>query len=577
MTTFFKKFKSNPHVVMSIMAVMAGLLVGYGSIFFRELIDFCQFLFMGSGGENVGEIVEALPAWHVLLMPIFGGLIVGPLVYFVMPFAKGHGVPEVMIAAAMHGGKLELRDGLGKMLICSLSIGCGGSVGREGPVIHLGATLASWLGQRLDMPAIYLRTMLGCGAAAGIAAAFNAPIAGVIFSLEVILKDYALATFSPLVLSSVVSTVIARLYLGDFPAFIVPHYTLSSAWEFPAYIGLGLVCGITGILFMKILFKLEDWFARLPVPTYVRPVIGGAALGTIAIFYPQVMGVGYDTMNHALLEELSGLLMLSLVLVKIVATAITLSSGFSGGTFTPSLFLGAMVGGAFGDLAHQLFPSISSGPGAYALVGMGAMSASVLGAPMASILILFELTGDYRIMLALMVASTVASLLISQVYQHSIYTRALHRKNINLETNREESLLKHILVESIMRRPKITVSGTFSLQELKEAFRQGQEAYLLITDLTGRLQGIVSFHTLHNMLKNNEKDDSILARDIAFQTESVLLPSDHLYHAFRLMGANNIDILPVVQNTGDHQVVGFLTNHDVIHAYNKALAEREGK
>jgi CIC family chloride channel protein len=577
MTPLLKKFRSNQHVVMSVMAVIVGLLVGYGAIFFRELIDFFQFLFMGSGGENVGEIVDAMPVWRVLLVPVLGGLIVGPLVYFVLPGSRGHGVPEVMIAAAMHGGKLDLKDGMGKMLICALSIACGGSVGREGPVINLGATLASWVGQRLHMPPTYLRTMLGCGAAAGIAASFNAPIAGVIFSLEVILRDYALATFSPIVLSSVVATVVARLYLGDFPAFIVPHYTLSSVWEFPAYVVLGLLCGIAGILFMRILSWLEDWFAALPVPPYLRPVVGGAMIGLIAVFYPQIMGVGYDTMNHALLEELGGMLMLSLVLVKLLATAITLSSGFSGGSFTPSLFLGAMVGGAFGELFSGLFPAISSGPGAYALVGMGAMAASVLGAPITSILMLFELTGDYRIMLALMVATTIASLLISQVYRYSIYTQALHRKNIDLDSNREESLLQHTLVSSIMRRPRITVPETLSLQDLRECFRQSQESHLMLTDLTGRLQGVVSFHHMHNAIKQHDQEETVLARDIAIRTEQVLLPSDNLYHAFRLMGRGNIDVLPVVTSLADQRVVGMVSNHDVIQAYNRALAEREGK
>ncbi|MBF0159246.1 MAG: chloride channel protein [Magnetococcales bacterium] len=568
------KFGINEQLILSFIAVIIGLMVGYGTILFHTLIELCQFLFMGSTSENVGELVASLPPWWVLLMPVLGGLIVGPLVNFIMPGSRGHGVPEVMVAAAMHDGKLELKDGLGKMLICSISIGCGGSVGREGPVIHLGATLASWLGQKMQLPARHLRTVLGCGAAAGIAASFNAPIAGVIFALEVILGDYGLATFSPIVLSSVTSTVVARFYLGDFPAFIVPHHTLASIWELPAYVVLGLVCGITSIVFIYTLFKIEDWFGRVPLPRYLKPVLGGAMVGAIAIVYPQVMGVGYDTINQALLEEMAGWMMATLVIMKIIATAITLSSGFSGGVFTPSLFLGAMVGGAFGMLVHTLLPTLSSGPGAYTLVGMGAMAASVLGAPIASILMLFELTGDYRIMLALMVATIVASLLINQVYRDSIYTQALRRKNIDLRVSREESLLQQIAVQSIMRpADSHAIPETLPLRTIISRFQQGQESHLLVIDGNSRLHGIIAFQDIHDI--GDGLEDLILARDMAIPIHVTITPSDHLYHAFQMMGSGPIGLLPVVSEEYPHRVVGMLTNHDVIHAYNRVLTERD--
>ncbi|MBF0125447.1 MAG: chloride channel protein [Magnetococcales bacterium] len=574
MLRFLLKLGLNEQLLLSFVAVIIGLMVGYGTILFHTLIELCQFLFMGSISENVGELVASLSWWWVLLMPVLGGLIVGPLVNFILPGSRGHGVPEVMVAAAMHDGKLELKDGLGKMLICSISIGCGGSVGREGPVIHLGATLASWLGQKLQLPARHLRTMLGCGAAAGIAASFNAPIAGVIFALEVILGDYGLATFSPIVLSSVTSTVVARSYLGDFPAFIVPHHTLVSIWELPVYVVLGLICGITSIAFIYTLFKVEDWFGRIPLPRYLKPALGGAMVGAIAIFYPQVMGVGYDSINQALLEDMAGWLMAALVIAKIIATAITLSSGFSGGVFTPSLFLGAMVGGAFGLFIHTLLPTLSSGPGAYTLVGMGAMAASVLGAPIASILMLFELTGDYRIMLALMVASIVASLLINQVYRDSIYTQALRRKNIDLRVSREESLLQQIAVRSIMRPAQDqTILETVPLRTIINRFQQGQESHLLVVDGDKHLHGIIAFQDIHDV--GDGLEDLVLARDMAVQVNVTITPSDHLYHAFRLMGNNQIGLLPVVSEDHPRRVVGILTNHDVIHAYNRVLTERD--
>ena len=570
-----KRFGVNEHIILSTIAVLIGLLVGYGAILFRLLIEMFQTIFTGSGHEGLVEILHALPWWHIVLMPVVGGMIVGPLVHFVFPGSRGHGVPEVISAVALHGGKMQLRDGLGKMLACSLSIGCGGSVGREGPVVHLGATLASTFGRSLQMSTRHMRTMVGCGAAAGIAASFNAPLAGVMFALEVILADYGLATFSPIVLSAVVATVIARMHLGDFPAFIVPHYTLVSAWEIPAYVGLGVVCGLTGILFMTTLFKTEDWIAKIPIPRYVKPMLGGLLLGGIALVFPQVMGVGYDTMNHALLEEMGGVVMLTLVLAKIIATSITLGSGFSGGVFTPSLFLGAMVGGGFGTFAHALVPSLSAGSGAYALVGMGAMAASVLGAPIASILILFELTGDYRIMLALMVSSIVATLLINQVYRDSVYTRVLRRHNINLWAGRESGLLSHISVSSIMRRNNERVLDTMTIRQFREKLSKSKDENYLVVNEAGKLKGILSFQDIRSVAFEEGLEDLVLVRDIMTKDLVTVTPDENLYVAFRRMGSNNVEQLPVVSAQNPEKVVGVVTDHDMVRAYDRALMERE--
>lgn len=575
MQTLFKKFGVNEQILLSSLAIAVGLLVGYGSILFRHLIEFFQLLFMGSGSENVGEIVSGLAWWHVCLMPILGGLVVGPLVHFLFPGSRGHGVPEVMVSVALQGGKLKLRDGLGKMLASAISIGAGASVGREGPVIHLGATLASWLGQKLGLTTSHLRTMVGCGAAAGIAASFNAPIAGVMFALEVIIADYGMATFSPIVLSSVIATVIARLHLGDFPAFIVPHYTMMSAWEIPSYVLLGVLCGVTGIVFMSSVFKSEDLMARLPLPRYLRPVVGGAVLGLMGLAYPQVMGVGYDTMNLALLEELGGGLMLALVGMKILATAITLGSGFSGGVFTPSLYLGAMVGGAFGVFAHQLMPAISAGPGAYTLVGMGAMAACVLGAPMASILILFELTGDYRIMLALMVCSIVASLIIHQFYKDSIYTRALRRKNIDLWSGKESGPLSKTQVAAVMRTDCAILPETMTIRRFKNRITQSHEESFVVVDDQGRLKGLLHAHDVRGVIFE-KGDDVMLVQELLGTRELVTVsPADTLLEAFLRMGANNLDQIPVVSPDNPRQVLGVITNSDVIRVHAQATQSND--
>ncbi|MBF0109701.1 MAG: chloride channel protein [Magnetococcales bacterium] len=572
MPQFIQRLGINEHIVLSMVAVAIGLMVGYGAILFRLLIETFQFVFMQSGHENVVEIVRGLPWWQVLAMPVVGGAIIGPMIHFFFPASRGDGVPEVMSAVAMRGGKLGMREGLGKMLSCSLSIGCGGSVGREGPVVHLGATLASWFGSLLPMSNNHMRTIVGCGAAAGIAASFNAPIAGVMFALEVILADYGLATFSPIVLSSVIATVIARMHLGDFPAFIVPNYTLVSAWEIPAYVGLGLVCGLTGILFMTTLFKMEDQFARLRIPIYLKPIVGGFGIGLIALVFPEIMGVGYDVMNHALLEEIAGITMVALIVAKIIATSVALGSGFTGGVFTPSLFLGAMVGGSFGTIAHSLFPAISAGPGAYTLVGMGAMAASVLGAPIACILILFELTGDYRIMLALMVASIVATLLINQIYRESVYTKTLKRKKIDLRQGREANLLRNISVGSIMRKDFETVLETRNMRQFKDKLRRSHNDCFVVVDAAGRFKGIVSFQDIRKVaFEEGWFDDLALLRDIPLSDPVTIKPNENLYDALLRFEANNIEQLTVVASDDPGQVIGLLSNQDMIRAYNMAL------
>ncbi|MBF0172682.1 MAG: chloride channel protein [Magnetococcales bacterium] len=572
MSQFIQKLGINEHIILSMVAVAIGLMVGYGAILFRLLIESFQFVFMQSGHENVVEIVRQLPWWQVLIMPIIGGAVIGPLIHFFFPGSRGDGVPEVMSAVALRGGKLGIREGLGKMLSCSLSIGCGGSVGREGPVVHLGATLASWFGSLLPMSENHMRTIVGCGAAAGIAASFNAPIAGVMFALEVILADYGLATFSPIVLSSVISTVIARMHLGDFPAFIVPNYTLVSAWEIPAYVGLGLLCGLTGILFMVTLFKMEDLFARIRIPIYLKPTLGGLGIGLIALVFPEVMGVGYDVMNHALLEEMGAWIMVALIVAKIVATSVALGSGFSGGVFTPSLFLGAMVGGSFGTIAHSIFPSISAGPGAYTLVGMGAMAASVLGAPIASILILFELTGDYRIMLALMVASIVATLLINQIYRESVYTKTLKRKKIDLRQGREANLLRNISVGSIMRKDFETVIETKNLRQFKDKLRQSHRDCFVVVDAAGHFKGIISFQDIRKVaFEERWSDDLALIKDLPLSAPVTITPHENLYDALLRFESNNVEQMTVISSNDPTQVIGLISNHDMIRAYNMAL------
>ncbi len=278
----------------------------------------------------------------------------GPTVWFFAREAKGHGVPEVMEAVALRGGFIRKRVAVVKALASAMCIASGGSVGREGPIVQIGSAIGSVFGQVLRVSADRMRTLVGCGAAAGIAATFNAPIAGVMFAMEIILGEFGVATFSPIVVSSVMATVISRAHLGNFPAFVVPEYSLVSLYEIPLYILLGILAGFVGAGFTTCLYKAEDLFRAVPVPDYAKAAMGGLVIGAVGIFIPHVFGVGYDAIELAIRGNMAFVLLLSLIFLKIFATSVTIGSGGSGGVFAPSLFIGAMTGGAFGCIAHYL-------------------------------------------------------------------------------------------------------------------------------------------------------------------------------------------------------------------------------
>ncbi|MGO9572221.1 MAG: chloride channel protein, partial [Desulfomonilaceae bacterium] len=418
-------------LMMPGLGMLVGLLGGLGAVAFRYLIGLFQTLVYGSGSD-LAAVVQALPWWKVMLGPAIGGAFVGPLVYFLAREAKGHGVPEVMNAVARKGGVIRKRVVIVKTLASAMCIGSGGSVGREGPIVQIGSALGSSLGQILRLSHNEMKVLVACGAAAGIAATFNAPIAGAIFALEIILADFALPTFTPIILSSVIATVVSRAFLGDYPAFHVPPYQLESPWEIGFYCILGLLAGLVAVTFIVALYKSEDLWDDWKIPDYMKASLGGIVIGIMALRYPQIMAVGYDSIGKALLNQEVWTVLVLLVPLKILATSITIGSGGSGGIFAPSLFMGAMLGGAFGCAVHALFPSVTANPGAYAIVGMGAVVAGTTHAPIQAFLIIFELTQDYRIIPPLMICCVIATFISRGIKRESIYTLKLLRRGIDI-------------------------------------------------------------------------------------------------------------------------------------------------
>ncbi len=569
----FKQLKRNEHTLMGVMAVFVGMAGGFGAVGFRYLIDFFQKVSYGSS-ENLLGIVQSIPWYNKVWIPALGGLVVGPLVYFFAREAKGHGVPEVMEAVAIKGGLIRKRIVLVKTMASAVSIATGGSVGREGPIVQIGSAIGSTIGQVVKISADRMRILVGCGAAAGIAATFNAPIAGSMFALEIILGEFGVATFSPIIISSVTATAVSRHFLGDTPAFIVPAYELISAWEFPLYIGLGGLCAAVAALFIVMLYRFEDFFDGLKFPEYLKACLGGLIMGSMGLLFPQVLGVGYGAIDMSLTQTLSWWLLLLLIFFKIIATSTTIGSGGSGGIFAPSLFLGAMTGGLFGMIVHQIFPEITASPGAYSIVGMGAVVSATTHGPITAILMLFEMTGDYKIILPLMITCIVSSAFIRQFMAESIYTVKLMRKGINIKAGKEVNMLKSIGVREVMNPKVETVSERLKLGEFtNKVLRSKYNSFPMINE-QGELTGVLSINDYRDAAFDDNIKDLVVAKDLATSHVVTVSIDADIYDALEKISADDFSILPVVSSDDSTKLEGILTRRDIISAYNKAVLDK---
>jgi CIC family chloride channel protein len=567
-------WRLNPHIYLSILAIAIGFLGGYGALLFRYAIKGAQYLFY-QNSDDILTFAHTLPIYLTILMPALGGLIVGPLVYLGAKETKGHGVPEVMEAVALRGGKIRRRVAAMTIISAGVTIGSGGSAGREDPIVQIGSSIGSTVAQILKVPPLRRRTLVGCGAAAGIAATFNAPIAGVLYAVEVILGDIGLATFSPLVLSSVTATTISRHYFGDFPAFIIPPYKLVSLWEFLFYPLLGVAAGLIALLFIVTLYKSEDLFESLKIPGYLKPALGGLMVGCLLVVWPQVFGVGYGAMNQSLLNEIPVMVVFSLIFIKILATSITLGSGGSGGGFAPSLFMGGMLGCFFGWGVHSLYPHITGDPGAYALVAMGAVVAATTHAPITAIIIIFEMSATYEIILPLMTACIISTIISTSLKSGSIYTTKLIRRGVDIGKSWEQGILQNIRVRDIMSSKVNTIPESMPLLKVMEHLKNEHISYLHVVDRNDKLSGIVSFRDIRPGLREELLDQLVIAKDLATINPVTVRPSDNILHVLQVMSGRGISQLPVVADDDSGKVIGTISQRDVVAAYDKAVLNRE--
>lgn len=566
--------KASERRILIILSIVVGVGGGLGAVVFRWLIGFFHKIFFDYGTL----LFTQLTPYHkylIPLIPLVGGLLVAPITYRLAKEARGHGVPEVMLAVALRGGIIRPVVTLAKSIASSICIGSGGSAGREGPIVQIGSALGSTVGQMFKMSGERVKILVGCGAAAGISATFNAPIAGVLFALEIILGDFTMYAFSPVILSSVIANVISRSIVGNYPAFMVPQYHLASFWEMPMYLVLGLVAGGFSVLFVKVLYKSEDFFESMKINNLLKPALGGLVLGIIGIFYPQIFGVGYEAIDAALHEQtLIGVLVL-LAFLKIIATSLTLGSGGSGGIFAPSLFMGAMLGGFFGSVANIVFPGMTASYGAYALVGMSAVVAGTTHAPITAMLIIFEMTGDYRIILPLMLASVVSTLVANKLMQDSIYTMKLSRRGISLKAGKDKTLLEGIMVQEVMTKSWQYLPQNMPLSQLLQFVEQSTENVFPVQNQKAELIGILTLQDIRSVVTKRVLEDLVIVEDIISHNYPSVTPDENLGSALAKFELRDLEGLPVVDKHNPRKLVGILRRADIISFYNKRLLEQE--
>ncbi|WP_081882171.1 chloride channel protein [Cryobacterium sp. MLB-32] len=552
-----------------VMAVVVGAGVGLAAVAFRWLVTMATLIFTGTIDYSATEGHPAHPwlPWlggaFVIFAPMVGGLIYGPLVHKFAPEARGHGVPEVMYAISKRGGRIPGKVAIVKSLASAITIGSGGSVGREGPIVQIGSALGSTLGRAVRMPESHLRTLVACGAAGAIAATFNAPIAGVFFALELLLRDFTARSFGVVVLSSVTASIVGRSLLGDEPFLTLPTFTIADPSQFLLFAVLGLLAGLTGVGFTKVLYAVEDlcnWAWR--GPEWLRPGVGGLLLGLLLFALPQMYGVGYPVLEKGVQGGYALGFLVLLLVGKVVATSLTIGIGGSGGVFAPSLFIGAMLGAAFGQLAGAMFPVFAGQTGTFALVGMGAVFAGATRAPITAAIILFELTGEYSIILPLLLAVVIATSVSRVLSTDTIYTLKLRRRGVNVDGGPGGILLHSTLVREVMTEAPAAVSSRLTAAEGARMLLSSGQRALPVAHAAGEFIGIVTVAAISDALSNDD-DASSLTLSTLIDVPQNAHPDTTLDTVLdSVLAANESGGIPVIDSAGMLQ--GWLTPDAVL-------------
>lgn len=561
-----------------VLSLIVGAGAGLGAILFRWLIETFTLILSGhedyaAAGHAANPHLPGLGRWFVIGAPVVAGLLYGPLVHFFAREARGHGVPEVMYAVARKGGRIAPQVAGVKALASALCIGGGGSVGREGPIVQIGAALGSTLGRVVKVAEPRMRVLVACGAAGGIAATFNAPLAGVFFAMELILADFAAQSFGMVVLASVTASVIGRAALGNTPFLQLPAFTVQHLWQYALFAVLGLLCGGAGVLFTKVLYRIEDACDAIwRWPEWLRPAAGGLLLGLLLLVLPQMYGVGYPVLAAGVAGTYTIGFLLVLLVGKMVATSLTIGIGGSGGVFAPSLFIGAMLGTAFGEVMNLLAPTVAGPVGAYGLIGMGAVFAGAARAPITAVIIMFELTGEYSIILPLMSAIVLASAFSRRISPDTIYTLKLRRRGVDLSSPAQTTpRADAIPVSRVMLAVPTGIAESATLQDAALALAWSAQGVLPVLDATGAYRGTVSSRSVADALADGAHDDTPVSEVTELPPE--LKATDLLDAGLEVLDISGCSAVPVLDSQA-HQVVGWFTHRAALTALRADVAPR---
>ena len=566
-----RKLNSSPlaeDTVPLLLSIIVGLVTGLGAYIFIRLL-----------GEIAGWAEDIRDQWGLiggLGLMIGAGFITGMIISRFAREAKGHGVPEVMEAIVLKRGRIRPRVAIAKIIASAITIGSGGSAGREGPIVQVGSTLGSTAGQVAKLSDEQVGMLVASGAAAGIAATFNAPIAGTLFALEVILGRFTNRYLGIVVIASVSANVVSRMLLGENPAFAVPAYGLNSPLELPIYLLLGVVCALVAILFIRVLYGAEHFFDHWQVPLPVKTSIGMGLTALIGFWEPDILGPGLEFIGETIADEMSLTIgvMAAFLLMKLLATTFTLGSGNSGGVFAPGLFMGAMVGGIFGQFGAQLFPETVTEPGAFALVGMAAVFAGAARAPITAIIIVLEMSNDYRLILPLLMTVIITTLIADLLHPDTIYTRKLALRGIQIERGHDVDLLQGVQVGEVMTKDYPSITASTRMKDLLPRFNLTHHHGFAIVDDEKNLVGIITLTDVENADQDADFEN-LTASDVGTTHDLIsVFVHDPIYLALRRMNICAVGRLPVISADGKGKYLGMIRRADVFHAYEVGLARK---
>jgi CIC family chloride channel protein len=552
----FPRIREREDQVFLLLTLVIGMLTGLSVVAFIVLTEH-----LGMRLYPVGSAV-----WRRILIPISGSVAMGYLLYRYFPDARGSGVPQTKAALFARGGRITLSTILGKFFCTAATLASGIPLGREGPSVQVGGGIASVLGRYLGLSPERVKALIPVGASAAIAAAFNTPLAAVVFSLEEITGDLHAPILGSVVLASATSWFVLRLLLGNHPLFHVPQYQLANPLEFGIYAILGVAGGLVSVAFTKLLLRTREWFMTLPKKTvWLQPAAGGVLVGVIALFVPQVLGVGYGYVGEALNGRIALGTMALLVVLKLFAVTTSYGSGNAGGIFGPSLFIGAMLGGTVGGIAHNLLPQYTASAGAYALVGMGTLFAGIVRAPMTSVLMIFETTQDYAVIVPLMISNLVSLFISSRLQPEPIYDALAYQDGIHLPSAATRHQRGGRQVLHVMRPPKETLSAAVTVGEALQLVLTSNTRCWPVCDESGVI-GVLNKERLQRAAEQNGREKQ-LGELVDAQTFPHLHADQSLHLALERMGGAGLDLLPVVSRADVHRLEGIVLRRDILDSY----------